>query len=539
MSRWTIFRITVYIATTRCAAVSLLLTWAVTGDTLRRRNPQALRVVDAELAHHPQHRVGLDPLGHGGDAHGAADAADGGDHGAVDGIVGDVAHELAVDLEEVHRQVLEVAERAHARAEIVQREAATQRAQGVYEADGVREVVDRRGLGDLEAQHLRRDVRGGDLVPHEAQEVLVAERGAGAIDGDDAPGVGWQRARADQAAHRAHHEPVDAPGHQVVALGSLDERARGHQGVVAIVHAQERLAILRHRELGAQRDRLLHLDEDPFLAQGVADAGAPLQVAGAPAELAVARLEDVDAVAAALLRRVAGDIGRAHELRDALALAVDRHETDADAGLEQAVAPAEAEARDDLAQLLGNLARLGQVAMRHQHAELVSAEPPKGVVGAELRFEQRAQLPQQLVAGGVAARIVHHLELVQVEEHERMAARVDLCILERLAELALEVAAVDEAGERVMARLPGELVVERPGPRYVRVDEIADAQHPADAEQQHAQKRHLAVAARHRRHAIERQLHLDGTHQPIHFEHLADRDRKSTRLNSSHVAFSR
>src|ERR1051326_533801 len=155
MSRWTIFRITVYIATTRGAAVSLLLTWAVTGDTLRRRNPQALRVVDAELAHHPQHRVGLDPLGHGGDAHGAADAADGGDHGAVDGIVGDVAHELAVDLEEVHRQVLEVAERAHARAEIVQREAATQRAQGVHEADGVREVVDRRGLGALEAQHLR------------------------------------------------------------------------------------------------------------------------------------------------------------------------------------------------------------------------------------------------------------------------------------------------------------------------------------------------------------------------------------------------
>src|ERR1041385_3147659 len=38
-----------------------------------------------------------------------------------------------------------------------------------------------------------------------------------------------------------------------------------------------------------------------------------------------------------------------------------------------------------------------------------------------------------------------------------------------------------------------------------------------------AQKRQLAVAARQRRHAIERQLHLDGTHQPIHFEHLADR----------------
>src|ERR1044072_6418622 len=171
MSRWTIFRITVYIATTRGAAVSLLLTWAVTGDTLRRRNPQALRVVDAELAHHPQHRVGLDPLGHGGDAHGAADAADGGDHGAVDGIVGDVAHELAVDLEEVHRQVLEVAERAHARAEIVQREAATQRGQGVHEADGGRWW-------------------GGHGVHHKRTESPAAGRAGGRLRGRAGGGAG-------------------------------------------------------------------------------------------------------------------------------------------------------------------------------------------------------------------------------------------------------------------------------------------------------------------------------------------------------------
>src|SRR6185295_19873084 len=114
-----------------------------------------------------------------------------------------------------------------------------------------------------------------------------------------------------------------------------------------------------HGELRAQRDRLLRLDEDALLAQRVADARAPLQVARAPSELAVARLEDVDAVATALFRRIAGDVRRAHELRDALALAVDRHEADADAGLEQAVAPAEAEAGHHLAQLLRDLARLG------------------------------------------------------------------------------------------------------------------------------------------------------------------------------------
>ena len=200
---------------------------------------------------------------------------------------------------------------------------------------------------------------------------------------------------------------------------------------------------------------------------------------------------------------------------------IDRHEADADAGLEQAVAPAEAEAGDHLAQLLRDLARLGQVAVRHQHAELVAAEAPERVVGAQLGLQQRAELPQQLVARGVPAGVVHHLELVEVEEHERMAARVELRVLERLAELALELAAVDEPGQRVVARLPGELVVERPRPRNVRVHEIADAQHPAEREQQHAEQRHLAVVARHRRHAVERHLHLDGAHQPVHLEHLA------------------
>src|ERR1044071_6710053 len=130
MSRWTILRI-LYIlplpGTLGKKSTSVResrFPWrAVTGNALGPGDAVALRVVDAELAHAPQHGIGLDPLGHGGNAHRAAHAADRRDHRPVDRVAGDVAHEFAVDLEEVDRQVLEVAERAHPRAEVVQREA--------------------------------------------------------------------------------------------------------------------------------------------------------------------------------------------------------------------------------------------------------------------------------------------------------------------------------------------------------------------------------------------------------------------------------
>ena len=65
----------------------------------------------------------------GRDSHHVADLVDRLDHGAVDRIVRDVAHERAVDLQVIDRQMLEIAERRHAAAEIVERKAATERLQ--------------------------------------------------------------------------------------------------------------------------------------------------------------------------------------------------------------------------------------------------------------------------------------------------------------------------------------------------------------------------------------------------------------------------
>ena len=73
------------------------------------------------------------------------------------GVLGEAADELAVDLEVVERQVLEVVEGAEAGAEVVEGEPAAQAAQPLGEAPGPLDVHDRRRLGHLEDEPGRVD----------------------------------------------------------------------------------------------------------------------------------------------------------------------------------------------------------------------------------------------------------------------------------------------------------------------------------------------------------------------------------------------
>ena len=65
----------------------------------------ALGVVDADPPHRFEGRLVLDRLGDGAQPHDVADLVDRGHQGGLDGVDGHVAHEAAVDLEEVQRQV--------------------------------------------------------------------------------------------------------------------------------------------------------------------------------------------------------------------------------------------------------------------------------------------------------------------------------------------------------------------------------------------------------------------------------------------------
>ena len=92
-----------------------------------------------------------------------------------------------------------------------------------------------------------------------------------------------------------------------------------------------------------------------------------------------------------------------------------------------------------------------------QQSELVAAEPRERVVAAHPPLQHLRQLAQQFVAGDVAAGVVDDLELIQIEIAHGVARAGRLYRIERALQADLELAAVDQARERVVTGLVGEL----------------------------------------------------------------------------------
>jgi len=74
---------------------------------------------------------------------------------------GNLRDEFPIDLDDLHRQLAQLRERGEARAEIVERELDSQRAQGVQLADRELRVVEQGALGDLDAELSRARARLG------------------------------------------------------------------------------------------------------------------------------------------------------------------------------------------------------------------------------------------------------------------------------------------------------------------------------------------------------------------------------------------
>ena len=98
----------------------------------------------------------------------SAEVYDAADHGGALGIRRDPIDEGLVDLDEVDRQVGEVAERGVPGAEVVDRQADAEDPEGVKAGQGEVEILDEGALGDLEDEGLGREPRvlqgSGDVV---------------------------------------------------------------------------------------------------------------------------------------------------------------------------------------------------------------------------------------------------------------------------------------------------------------------------------------------------------------------------------------
>src|SRR5882762_2757211 len=343
-------------------------------NPMRTGDAVALRVVDAENGQLTQGLVVLHPFGDRRNSQHPPDLGDRIDHGAVEGAVDKIAHERAVDLEEVDGQRLEVGEGAQPRAEVVEGEAAADALQALEEMYCFREVADSRGLRHLEAHRGGLDAERVDLLMHELEKRLVAERRSGQVDGDDASRIRRNLALGHQSAGGLHHPTVELARHQVVALRGADERIGGNRLAALVVHAQQYFLILAYRQIAAQRlGRLDHQVHSVFLERA-RDAARPFHVAASTGNFRIARFQDVYAVASRLLRRVAREIGCAHQLAGVRAFPADDDHPDAHADLEDLLVPYETEVGDCLAQLLGDFIRLAFVALHEQHAEFVATE---------------------------------------------------------------------------------------------------------------------------------------------------------------------
>ena len=119
-----------------------------------------------------------------------------------------------------------------------------------------------------------------------------------------------------------------------------------------------------------------------------------------------------------------------------------------------APSPAPSGQRRRAAQVLGRAAqRLLRRDARQDHAELLAAPAPDGVVRPDRPAQPARDVDQHRVAGRVAVRVVDRLEAVEVEQHHARGSS----LAGRPAELGVQrvdqVPPVREAGHRVGARL--------------------------------------------------------------------------------------
>jgi hypothetical protein len=179
--------------------------------------------------------------------------------------------------------------------------------------------------------------------------------------------------------------------------------------------------------------------------------------------------------AAVLLGAIEGDVGVAQDLLGRRLLAP-AHDHDAGRGRHDHAPAVQLDRLGERGQQVArHLARrVGRGAALEQDGELVAAEPRGGVAGREPLGQPPRADPQQLVAGGVAERVVDLAEVVEVDEHDGEPLLLRAARVDGVLEPVHEQRPVGEPGQPVVERAARELLLQRDAVGDVaRVDDDA------------------------------------------------------------------
>ena len=211
------------------------------GGGRRAAERVALHELDAEVAQPARLLARLDALGDDGDVHRARHRDDRAQDVAVALVLGDAVDELAVDLDRLDREALDVVERRVAGAEVVEHQPHAEALEVLQHGGRRGRLLHQDALGQLEPQALRRHAG----LAQDAGE-LVGQRGLGELAAGEVDGQAGEVDRGvggparELAAGLAQH-PAPERDDQPALLGDGDERAREHDALARVAPAHERL----------------------------------------------------------------------------------------------------------------------------------------------------------------------------------------------------------------------------------------------------------------------------------------------------------
>jgi len=407
-----------------------------------------LGIVDAELPQPGDGRPVADELGDRLGSEPVRQRHDRLDHELVGRRGAEVADELAVDLEVVEVEELEVGEGREPGAEVVDRQLAAEPPEPHGQSPGAVDVPNRGGLGDLEHQ-----AAGGDLGLREQLGEMVGEPGVahrppGDVDAEHQVLAGGV-AVVEALDCLLEHPVVDLPD-QAGFLGIEQERGRRDEVAVAVGEADQELE--DGRTARDDRGDRLGVEHEAVIPDRPPEAFVPALAARHQAVRPGTAVVDGTAVLAGALGLVHRDVGLDDQLvwSEDVVLAEHGYPDRARemgpviAVLGRRVAPERRE------QLLGDDQRRRPVAAVEQDRELVAADPGERVGPADGGVQQPTDTRDQLVAGCVAERVVDELEAIEVEEEDGSRLVVSGRELERSLQLLAEASAVEQAGEGVV-----------------------------------------------------------------------------------------
>ena len=337
-------------------------------------------------------------------------------------------------------------------AKVVHGKAYALGAQLVHLGDGVLHVLQHQGLGQLQLQAVRGRAGLLNLCDDLLGKIRLAELPRADVDRQLQAGAMRHLLPCGQLHAGLAQYPLAQRHDETAVLGSGNELAGRHHAALRMAPAQQRLHahhLPRQGELGlvVQLELPLH--------QGGLQVG--LQACSLVDLHLHLRVEEAQRIAALGLDLVHGDIGALEQLYRALAAITEQRGPHA-AGAAVHLAVQHVGLRQGVQNLLAHvlhlprgLRRVGRQLAQQDH-ELIAPETRHHVAAAHRRFEPLCNLLQQLVAHLMPARVVEHLEVVQVEEQQRPRVPRALHLLRGLAQPVEQHAAVGQTGERVVKR---------------------------------------------------------------------------------------